>query len=135
VDYWKKTKPEFKQAMDKGKMIADAKVSHSLYLAAIGYSHPDTVILTNRVKKFNEKGKVIKEWTEPLIVPTTKCYPPNVQAAIKWLSARQPAVWGNKIEVKGKFSVQHNLDLSQFNNEELETLVKFGIVEDVNYEQ
>lgn len=140
IDSWKRKKPEFLEAMNKGKLMADAKVSHSLYLAAIGYSHPDKVVLSNRVRKYNDKGVCIHEHTEPLIVDTVKNYPPNVTAAIKWLQARQPQQWGNKLEIKGKVDHTHKLDLSQFSEEELEVIKKLGIqsrnlnVEDADYE-
>ena len=140
LDNWKRKKPEFLEAMNKGKLMADAKVSHSLYLAAIGYSHPDQVVLSNRIRKYNDKGICIYEHTEPLIVDTVKNYPPNVTAAVKWLQARQPQQWGNKLEIKGKVDHTHKLDLSQFSEEELEVIKKLGIqsrnpnVEDADYE-
>lgn len=139
IDTWKRKKPDFLNAMNKGKMMADAKVSHSLYLAAVGYSHPDKVILANKRREYDpDTGKLIREWTEPLIVDTIKNYPPNVTAAIKWLQARQPEQWGNKLEIKGKVDHNHKLDLSNFSEEELEVIKKLGIqsnnVEDIDYE-
>ena len=139
LEYWKRTKPEFLESMQKGKMQADAKVVHSLYLAAIGYSHPDQIVLSNKIKKFNEKGKVTEEYTEPLIVNTIKSYPPNVTAAVKWLQARQPDVWGKKLKLEGTVEHNHKLDLSGFTEQELEVLKKLnrkntGEIEDVGYE-
>jgi hypothetical protein len=140
IDNWKRTKTDFLKALKDGKIEADAKVASSLYQSAIGYSHEDCVILTNRKKLFDDKGKVIEEFTEPLIVKTVKHYPPNVKAAIKWLSARQPAIWGDKVEVKGKLEVSHKLDLSEFSNEELIVLNRLGLkqgknIEDASFEE
>lgn len=139
LEGWKRTKPEFLESMKRGKMQADAKVVHSLYLAAIGYSHPDQVVLSNKIKKFDEKGRVISEYTEPLIVKTIKSYPPNVNAAIKWLQARQPDVWGKKLKLEGTVEHNHKLDLSGFTEQELEVLKKLnrkstGEIEDIGYE-
>jgi hypothetical protein len=139
VERWKRDKPEFLESMRRGKMEADGKVVYSLFLAAVGYSHPDEVILTNRVKEYNDEGKVVKEYTKPLRVKTVKNYPPNVTAALKWLQARQPEVWGNRLEVKGDIKHHHEIDLSKFSTNELEVLSKLGLqqhvpnIEDVPY--
>lgn len=141
IDKWKRKKPEFYASMQKGKMMADAKVSHSLYLAAIGYSHPDQVVLSDKRKEFGPDGKILREWTEPLVVDVVKNYPPNVTAAIKWLQARQPDKWGKKLEIKGRVDHHHKLDLSQFSEEELEVIKKLGLqshsanIEDVDFEE
>jgi len=142
IDKWKRNKPEFYSSMQKGKMMADAKVSHSLYLAAIGYSHPDQVVLSDKRKEYDpDTGKVIREWTEPLVVDVVKNYPPNVTAAIKWLQARQPDQWGKKVEIKGRVDHHHKLDLSQFSEQELEVIKKLGIqshsadIEDADFEE
>ena len=36
---WKRTKPEFSQAIARGKMLADAEVAAKLYERACGYTH------------------------------------------------------------------------------------------------
>lgn len=139
LDYWKRTKKDFMESLKQGKTMADAKVSHSLYLAAIGYSHPDQVVLSNKIKEFGEDGKIKKEYTKPLIVDTVKSYPPNVTAAVKWLQARQPEVWGKRMRVDGQVEHNHKIDLSNFSQEELEILQKLGTgsrnnqIEDVDY--
>lgn len=142
VEKWKREKPEFLASIKKGKMTADAKVSHSLYLAAIGYSHPDEVIMANKIREFDpETGKLVREYTEPLRVKTTKNYPPNVTAAIKWLQARQPEVWGHKVQIGGTINHNHKLDLSKYTMEELELLNRLGLqqrnpdIEDADYEE
>jgi hypothetical protein len=127
IETWKIKKPEFLESMRRGKLLADSKVAHSLYKSAIGYKYVDTVVLTNRVKEYNKMGKVVKEWTEPLLVKVVKKSAPNVTAAIKWLSARQPAMWGDKIQVDNLFSISHQLDLSKFSTEELQVIHKLGI--------
>jgi hypothetical protein len=82
IDKWKQSKPDFLQALSAGKEQADARVAESLYNRALGYSHPEDKI-------FNDNGA-------PLIVPTTKHYPPDTTAAIFWLKNRQKAAWRDK---------------------------------------
>ncbi len=136
---WMRKYPEFADGVKMGKAIADGEVAHSLYKRALGYSHPHQVILTNRIREYDNKGKIVREYTEPLIVDTVKHYPPDTAAATKWLRARQPEVWGNKLEVKGKITMHHEVDLTGFTNEELEVLSKLSLArenpEDVEFEE
>jgi hypothetical protein len=137
INTWQNKYPKFRKAIIKGRDLADAKVAKALYEAALGYSHPDKVIISNKQREFDSKGRTIREWVEPLEVDTVKHYPPNVTAAIKWLKARQPEVWSDRVEVKGNITMHHQVDLSQFSIEELEVLSKLGQgeVEDVDFEE
>lgn len=127
---WQRTHPKFTEAIQKGRAVADGEVAYSLYKRALGYSHPHQVILTNRVREYDDKGKVVREYTKPLIVDTVKHYPPDTAAATKWLRARQPEVWGNKLEVKGQITMHHEVDLSAFTTEELEVLNKLSLTQE-----
>lgn len=127
IKEWKNKYPLFNEAIQRGRTQADSEVANSLYQAAVGYSHPDEVILTNRVREYNEKGRVVREWTEPLRVQTTKRYPPSVGAAIKWLESRQPEIWRNSLYIEGKIRVTNQIDLSDFSNEELLILNRLGV--------
>ena len=92
LNTWKQNHPEFLQSIKLGKIIADGNVAHSLYQRAIGYMHSENKI-------FQYKG-------EAVIVPTTKHYPPDTQAASLWLRNRQPALWRDRTELvlpKGEF--------------------------------
>lgn len=120
IDYWKQHKPEFVEALERGKDEADSNVAHSLYQRAIGYHHKDTVINMY-------KGKIIK-------TIVTKYYPPDAYACLKWLAIRQPEKWADiqKIELSGQLSVSHYLveqikDVNQFSDTELEALLKLGL--------
>lgn len=85
LKHWKDKNPEFKQAVMKGKAVADAKVAEALYQRAIGYSH-------NEDKIFQHEGS-------PIIVPTKKHYPPDTAAAFIWLRNRRPKDWRQQPEV------------------------------------
>jgi hypothetical protein len=82
INRWKEKYPEFCKSLKDGKKELDSQVQKSLYFRATGYSHPEDKI-------FNNNG-------EPLIVPTTKHYPPDPTSIIFWLKNRQPEKWRDK---------------------------------------
>ena len=86
VNYWKKSSPEFLQALNSGKIEADARVVDSLYQRAVGYSHPAVKIFCS------DKGGVTQ-------VPFTEHYPPDVTACIFWLKNRRRKEWREKVDV------------------------------------
>lgn len=81
---WKKKHPEFSDALKKGKFEIDMLVVQRLYERATGYTH--------------EEDKIFQYEGKPVIVPTTKHYPPDPTAAIFWLKNRQPDKWREKQE-------------------------------------
>jgi hypothetical protein len=130
LDNWIASKPQLKSLMQKGRIFADSEVAASLFKTAVGFTHPDEVILTNRVKEFDEFGRVIKEYTEPLRVQIQKHYPPNVKAALKWLSIRRPDMWAeNKITLNNNTNILQigSHSLKDFSDEELVVLKKLGL--------
>ncbi len=84
VDKWIAERPEFSGAVKEGRAVADAQVGERLYQRAIGYSHAEDKI-------FNNNGA-------PLIVPTTKHYPPDTTACIFWLKNRQRDKWRDRLD-------------------------------------
>jgi hypothetical protein len=76
---WKNEHEEILNALREGREEADGAVAASLFQRALGYSHPDVDI-----KMY--KGDIIE-------TPIIKHYPPDTQAAIKWLENRQHAKW------------------------------------------
>ena len=96
---WKRTVPEFSEAVTRGKEVADAEIAHSLFHRAKGYSHPE-----DDIKAIN--GSIV-------ITPTTKHYPPDTGAATLWLKNRQPKVWRDKVETELSGSVAHLFDADQ----------------------
>lgn len=86
INIWKREHREFFQSIREGRENADANVSESLYKRALGYEHEEDVI-------FNDKGK-------PLIIKTTKHYPPDSHALRFWLMNRRPKNWRDKQEVE-----------------------------------
>lgn len=82
---WKLKHKEFSDSLKEWKEEANSRVERSLYERAMGYSVPEDKI-------FNQNG-------EPLIVPTTKNYPPDTAAAIFWLKNRNPEKWKDKQDI------------------------------------
>lgn len=79
LNRWKNEHPEFREAIQKGRAVADAEVAEKLYHRALGYSHPE-------VHVSNYQGEVT-------LTPLTKHYPPDTAAAFIWLKNRQSAKW------------------------------------------
>lgn len=77
--------PAFAYAWQKGGEAADARVATALYHRAIGYSHPEEKI-------FCGKGGDVTR------VETNKHYPPDVGAAMAWLTNRQRDKWKNRVQ-------------------------------------
>ena len=137
IENWLKTKPRFAEKVKAGRLEADAKVAKSMYQRAIGYSHPDSVILTNRVDHYDDSGKKTHTTTEPLIVNVIKHYPPDAYAANKWLSIRQRELWADVQRTEhthtfqGSLDVNHMLkelsDTSKITDAELKMALALGI--------
>jgi len=99
---WFNDYPEFLQSIKDGKREYDNKnIVTALKHRALGYSHPEEKI-------FNNGGK-------PLIVPTTKHYPPETAAIQTWLYNRDPENWKNKKEVEHS----GNIGIGKMTDEEL----------------
>jgi len=139
ISHWLKVNEEFRQAVKKGRMHADARVAEALYERALGYEHPAVKILTRHVKEYDADGKVIKSYTEPMKVAYMKKYPPDVKAAIKWLGVRNRETWGESYKVEHKHAHMfvddvniHSIldqvsDTDKFTDEELRVAAKLGL--------
>ena len=103
-DAWKKRKPEFMEALQKGKLEADAKVAQALYHRAIGFEYEE-----DHVSVF--KGDV-------RVTRVKKVLPPDVTAAVRWLSARQRGLWTDVSKVE---TVHTNININKFDFQGLTT--------------
>lgn len=84
---WKKSHPEFWEALNRGRDQADAQVAESLFRRALGYSHPEEIV------KFDREGNECR-------AQTIKRYAPDTIACIFWLKNRQRAHWRDKQEIE-----------------------------------
>lgn len=125
---WLAQHHNFRKKVLEGKEEADGNVVESMYKSAIGFEKDVEVVLSNKVKEYDENGKVIREYTEPLHVTQRKYFPPQVKAQVKWLTQRQPDVWGNVKNVNVNHSVNLNrISLKDFDEKELLVLEKMGL--------
>lgn len=83
LNRWKKSYPEFDQALARGKQIPDRHVENALFRAATGYEYEEEHV--------TPAGKVVK---------VKRYYPPNTTAMIFWLKNRKPSQWRDKQELE-----------------------------------
>lgn len=132
---WKKQYPSFLKSLQEGREIADGKVAKSLYQRAIGYSHPDTHITTQKIKL--EDGS---EDVNIIMTPIIKHYPPDPGAAKHFLNIRRRNVdkdsfaWvetsnkelsapGGRPLIPNTPQVHINVDPSQLTEKQLQALL------------
>jgi hypothetical protein len=93
IELWADLYPEFDQSLSLGSILADAAVAQSTYDAAVGFTHPSVKIFAHKLK--------VGEGIEEIVVTEhkyTEHYSPNVQAAMFWLTNRQPDLWKNRTD-------------------------------------
>ena len=97
LDKWTAEIPAVKEALVKGREIADAKVAASLYRRAVGgFEQRETKVVKDA------EGNVVGQ-TE-----TVRVLPPDPGAIAFWLKNRRPDLWRDKVEhdVTGKISIE-----------------------------
>lgn len=120
IHYWLRTKPAFRIAVERGRKFADAKVASSFFQKAIGYEHEEQHVIVNRVKEYNDEGKLIREYSKPEIVTTIKRYPPDTKAIQYWLNNRtrnNTNNWAQAITHEINGNITNNI---QINNNEVQ---------------
>lgn len=139
IDLWKRSKQSFRDAITAGRIEADGKVAEGFYKKATGYYYEDTAVLTNKVTEYDDNGKPIRSYNEPLLVPVNKHVPPDAWAANKWLSSRQRENWSDTQKVDHRHLVAGSIDLNvdelqkqigdptTFSDEELRLVAKMGL--------
>ena len=79
IDLWIATYPEFAEAVQQGRDVADATAVESLFTRVTGYNHPAE-------KVFLYRGEV-------KTATYTAHVPPETRACIHWLRNRRPEDW------------------------------------------
>ena len=116
IYYWKTHKPEFLEALQKGKLVYNDRVESSLLESATGYSHPAIHFTTDK------EGNVTQ-------TPYIKHYPPSDTAMIFYLKNRAPTRWMDVHRIEGSVNHRHVLDLTSLSDKELDILSKVGLAE------
>lgn len=123
IDYWIKHYPEFDRAVKKGRIEIGLRTARALVAKARGYSHPAVKILTNQVREYDKQGNVIREHTEPMYVPYTKHYPPDVNAAFKYLTIIHRDKWmDNSLHIQHEHNHSGRVDFRQLESIDLSNL-------------
>ena len=76
---------EFREALEEADKIANGRVAEKLMERALGYTHTEEKIFSHPETKYSS--------AEVVRVRTRKHYPPDTQAALRWLSVRKPDPW------------------------------------------
>ncbi len=84
---WRRRHPKIRDAIKRGRGIADSKVAESLFKMAVGYTVPERKTHTNSAG-------------HTTVIDTEKYYPPNPVAAFFWLKNRQHENWRDKKELE-----------------------------------
>lgn len=100
LNTWKRRYPEFREQLQRGKLIADAEVANSLYMRAKGG------LRLPAVKIF-----LPKDATEPVYAPYEEVLAPDVHAARTWLTNRQPRFWRDRREVEVTGGIEHQISV------------------------
>jgi thymidylate synthase ThyX len=88
LNNYKKSHPEFMQAIEAGKLAVTQRVEKTLLLRALGeWTQP-------AVKIFNDNGA-------PMVVPYVEHFPPDIAAIKLYLHNRAPERWRDRVEVTG----------------------------------
>jgi hypothetical protein len=85
---WKTQFPDLREAMSRGRELADANVAERLFNRAMGYE-------AKAVKIFMPAGA-----ESPVYAPYIEHHPPDTQAASLWLRNRQPQKWRERTDVQ-----------------------------------
>jgi hypothetical protein len=129
IQYWRVNRPGFKEALDKGRKGTSIKAVNKLLELALGYSHPDTHFVNDRVKEYDENGNLIKEYTNVIQIPTIKHYPPNFNALNKFLNVKERAHWLETLDINinQNLNINQKIDLSDCTDKELELMEQIGM--------
>jgi len=92
LNRWKLEYPEFRESLNEGKAIVDARVEDSLLRRALGFTSTETRLEA----KADESGKPLRGGK---VIKTTKQVIPDVTACIFWLKNRRPDQWRDKQDV------------------------------------
>lgn len=93
---WQNQYSEFREALKKGKEVANREVENALFKKATGYEYKETKVITN------PDGST-------RIENTIKHQAPDTTAAIFWLKNRKPDQWRDKQEVEHSGGMEHRI--------------------------
>lgn len=118
VLHWLRTRPEFKKALQRGRLEDSLKAVASLHKQVQGYM----VTETERTRTFDKNG--VPHVSTKI---TNKHVQPNITATIYLLKTRHGDKWMDVFKSEINSTIHHKLDLSSLTTEDLTLLEKMGI--------
>ena len=108
--YWQEQVPEFKDAVWRGKEIADGQVANAMFNKAVGYNRTE-----DHITQHNGVVAVTKY---------TKHYPADTTAGIFWLKNKQRDTWSDMKRISSTLDVniRQEREMQQFSDSDLEQL-------------
>jgi len=106
---WKLSQPEFLEALKRGKIVADMRVTNSLHKRAQFHEYEEEQAIKVKDIVYGENGKKISETERVEVVTVKKVLPPSDMAMIYWLNNRRKEQWRQRIdhEHSGNVNVTH----------------------------
>lgn len=118
VYLWRSTHPEFSEALQIAKDVADNRVERSLYEKAHGYAY-------SRVLRDSRTGLPLTHPDTGEVLTETVHVPPDTTAMIFWLKNRRPEDWRDKREVH-----HEHREVSDLRDEDLMKIIEGELVDD-----
>jgi len=117
---WKKTHPQFSEAVRRGKLGTDIEVVKSLHKRAVGFTYEEVTYekLLSNVDGVPEDENDIKSEVYKKKV-ATKMVVPDVGAQMNWLKNRQRELWREKVEIE---STNTNLNSELLTPEQMKAI-------------
>lgn len=98
---WKADHEEFREAIKRGKIPADAEVASRMFERAKGYEWDEQQPVKLKVITYGENGKKTSETERVEIVTVRRVVPPDTMAGMYWLNNRQKDRWRQRHELAG----------------------------------
>ena len=93
---WQNKYSEIRNALKKGKELADIEVENATFKSAIGFHEKVKKPIKITEKMFGDNGRMTSVREKIEYVEEEVYYPPNMTAAIFWLKNRKPNDWKDR---------------------------------------
>ena len=113
--YWRRTHPEVKEAIRRGKLPMDDKVEQSLFRTATGYTYEEVTLepKTLSIKEIEARKNLPDPPPIPLVKKKVvrKQVAPNVLAQIFYLKNKKPEIWKDRSNVSVGGKIEYEVTL------------------------
>jgi len=101
ISRWKVRHAEFREALKRGKILADMGVAERMHESAEGFEWDEQQAIKLKTVEY-ENGKRVRESERVEIVTVHRVKPPDTMAGMYWLNNRQGGKWRQRQEITGK---------------------------------